>query len=177
MSGIFKCCTTEDWLPRHCPYFRMLNLDVLDSCPWQPRRRKILKFDFHASWIQSGQWVTFQSGEGEKFGPHMDHCSRSHLSPPGSTGVVSSSSKDLSYRSYTLFPAALGWSILKDSLTAQTLTRGESGQIPIIITFLTCQEFLGVLIKKLNETGLLLGMGKLNDFSIYVYVYMYWSGP
>ena len=33
------------------------------------------------------------------------------LSPPGSTGVyVSTSFKDLSY---TFFPAALGWSILK----------------------------------------------------------------
>ena len=52
-----------------------------------------MKFDFGIRWIQSGQWVTFQSeegksGEGEKFGPHMDNCSRSHLSPPGSTGVV-----------------------------------------------------------------------------------------
>ena len=47
----------------------------------------ILKFDLDVRWIQSGQWVTFQSGEREKFGPHMDNCSRSHLSPPGSTGV------------------------------------------------------------------------------------------
>ena len=28
-----------------------------------------------------------------------------------------------------------------------------------------------------NEAGLLLGMGKLNDYSSYSYVYMYWSGP
>jgi len=28
-----------------------------------------------------------------------------------------------------------------------------------------------------NETGLLPGMGKLNDFSSYNYVCMYWSGP
>ena len=28
-----------------------------------------------------------------------------------------------------------------------------------------------------NETVLLLGMGKLNDFSSYSYVYIYWSGP
>ena len=28
-----------------------------------------------------------------------------------------------------------------------------------------------------NETGLLPGMGKLNDFSSYSYVYMYQSGP
>ena len=47
-----------------------------------------MKFDLDVRWIQSGQWVTFQSGEGEeKFGPHMDNCSRSHLSPPCSTGV------------------------------------------------------------------------------------------
>ena len=31
--------------------------------------------------------------------------------------------------------------------------------------------------KPLNETGLLPGMGKLNDFSSYSYVYMYQSGP
>ena len=47
-----------------------------------------MKFDLDVRWIQSGQWVTFQSGKGEeKFGPHIDNCSRSHLSPPGSTGV------------------------------------------------------------------------------------------
>ena len=46
-----------------------------------------MKFDLDVRWIQSGQWVTFQSREGEKFGPHMDNRSRSHLSPPGSTGV------------------------------------------------------------------------------------------
>ena len=46
-----------------------------------------MKFDLDVRWIQSGQWVTFQSREGEKFGPHMDNYSRSHLSPPGSTGV------------------------------------------------------------------------------------------
>ena len=35
-----------------------------------------------------GSGFTFQSGEGEeKFEPYMDNCSRSHLSPPGSTGV------------------------------------------------------------------------------------------
>ena len=46
-----------------------------------------MKFDFDIGWIQSGQWVTIQSREGEeKFGPHMDNCSRSCLSPPGSTG-------------------------------------------------------------------------------------------
>ena len=28
-----------------------------------------------------------------------------------------------------------------------------------------------------NETGLLQGMGDLNDFSSYSYVYMYWSSP
>ena len=44
------------------------------------------EFDLDVRWIQSGQWVTIQSGEGEeKFGPHIDNCSRSHLSPPGST--------------------------------------------------------------------------------------------
>ena len=45
-----------------------------------------MKSDFGIRWIQSGQWVTFQSG-GEKFGPHMNNCSVSHLSLPGSTGV------------------------------------------------------------------------------------------
>ena len=63
-----------------------ISLEVLDSCPCQPRRRRILKFDLDVRWIQSGQWVTFQS-RGEKFGPHIDNCSRSHLSLPGSTGV------------------------------------------------------------------------------------------
>ena len=29
----------------------------------------------------------------------------------------------------------------------------------------------------MKQACMLLGMGKLNDFSIYVYVYMYWSGP
>ena len=30
-----------------------------------------MKFDFGIRWIQSGQWVTCQSGEGEeKFGSH-----------------------------------------------------------------------------------------------------------
>ena len=45
------------------------------------------EFDLDVRWIQSGQWVIFQSGEGEKFGRHMYNCSRSLLSPPGSTGV------------------------------------------------------------------------------------------
>ena len=63
-----------------CPLFCVLNLEASDSSPWQPRRRRILKFDFHVRWINSGQWVTFQSGEGEeKFGAHMDSCSRSHF--------------------------------------------------------------------------------------------------
>jgi len=31
--------------------------------------------------------------------------------------------------------------------------------------------------KLYNETGLLPGMGKLNDFSSYSYLHMYWSGP
>ena len=71
-----------------------------------------MKFEFDIRWIQSGQWVTFQSGEGEKFGPHMDNCSRSHLSPPGSTGV---GGLEFQGSCYTLsFPAALGWCILKD---------------------------------------------------------------
>ena len=46
-----------------------------------------MKFDFGIRWIQSGQWVTFQSGGEEKFGPHMGNCSGSYLSLPGSTGV------------------------------------------------------------------------------------------
>ena len=76
----------QDGSPRDCPYFCILNLEVLDSSPCQPRRRRILKFDLDVRWIQSWQWVTFQSG-GEKFGPHMDNCSRSHMSPPCSKGV------------------------------------------------------------------------------------------
>ena len=38
-----------------------------------------MKFDFDIRWIQSGEWVTLQSREGEKFGPHMDNCSRSYF--------------------------------------------------------------------------------------------------
>ena len=70
-----------------------------------------MKFDFHVRWIQSGQWVTFQS-RGEKFGPHMDNCSRSYfISAWFNRCGVGSSSKDFGC---TLFPAALGLGILKD---------------------------------------------------------------
>ena len=70
----------QDGSPWDCPFFRMLNLEVSDSSPWQPSRRRILKFDFDVRWIQSAQWVTFQSGEGEKkFGAHMDNCCKSHF--------------------------------------------------------------------------------------------------
>ena len=59
------------------PLFCVLNLEASDSSPW---RRRILNFDFDVRWINSGQWVTFQSGEGEeKFEAHMDGCSRSHF--------------------------------------------------------------------------------------------------
>ena len=47
-----------------------------------------MKFDFHVRWIQSGQWVTFQSGEGEENLDHTWITALGHiLSPPGSTGV------------------------------------------------------------------------------------------
>ena len=50
-------------------------------------------------------------GGEEKFGAHMDNCSRSHLSSPGSTGVGELEFKDLGY---SLFPAAQEWSVLKE---------------------------------------------------------------
>lgn len=56
------------------------------------------------------QWVIFQAEE-EKFRAHMDNCSRSHLSLPGSTGVGELEFKDLGY---SLFPAAQEWSVLKE---------------------------------------------------------------
>ena len=63
-----------------------------------------MKSDFGIWWIQSGQWITFQS-EGEKFGPHMDNCSRSYfISAWFNRCGVGSSSKDLSY---TLFQQLL----------------------------------------------------------------------
>ena len=67
----------QDGSPLDCPFFSISNLEALDSSPWQPRRRPILKFDFDVRWIQSGQLVTFQCWEGEKFRAHMDNCSRS----------------------------------------------------------------------------------------------------
>ena len=69
-----------------------------------------MKFDLDVRWIQSGQWVTFQSGEGEKFEPWITVLGHICLRLVQQVWV-SSSSKDLSY---TLFPAALGWGILKD---------------------------------------------------------------
>ena len=83
MASIFKCCTAslQDGSPRDCPLFRVVNLEALDSSPGQPRKRRILKFDLDVRWNKSEKWVTLQSGA------HMDNCSRSHLSPPDSTGV------------------------------------------------------------------------------------------
>ena len=70
----------QDGSPRDSPLFRILNLEASDSSSWQPRRRQILKFDLDVRWNKSEKWVTFQSGEGEeRFGAHMDNCSRSHF--------------------------------------------------------------------------------------------------
>ena len=60
---------------------------MLDSCPWQPRRGKILKFDFMSGGSNQGSGLLSRVEERERSLEHMDNCFRSCLSPPGSTGV------------------------------------------------------------------------------------------
>ena len=70
-----------------------------------------MEFDFDVRGIQSGQWVTFQNREGEKFGPHMDNCSRSYFISAWFNRCGLARVPNILV---THFSAALGWGILKD---------------------------------------------------------------
>ena len=70
-----------------------------------------MKFDLDVRWNKSGQWVTLQSGEGEERLEHTWIGALGHICLRLIQQVeVSLGSKNLSY---TLLPAAFGWSSLK----------------------------------------------------------------